>query len=250
MTTGYEQVLREREMEYDFSRKRWAGRRGTAASVARGLNSVTFRPAGKLIKGVYDVSGALIGEIYNRGEEFARWLVPGLLYCGWEATKGLGRGVVKGGKLAKMGIDSVADNYARANIVKQMEPEAVYQYDPTKSPFQNGCAERGQRRINAKNHRRLEVMADQLSQRGVFVTPEDLMRDRQAERQYQLKVEQVKQMEAGLYGMIENLHVKKRAGTLDPADVTLYENNRIMHNTLNRLLKPIDRGQEWKPWRG
>ena len=131
-----------------------------------------------------------------------------------------------------------------------MEPEAVYQYDPTKSPFQNGCAERGQRRINAKNHRRLEVMADQLSQRGVFVTPEDLMRDRQAERQYQLKVEQVKQMEAGLYGMIENLHVKKRAGTLDPADVTLYENNRIMHNTLNRLLKPIDRGQEWKPWRG
>ena len=239
MTTGYEQFLRERKMEYGLSRKKWAGRRGTVASVARGVNSVTFKPAGKLIKGVY-----------NTGEEFAKWLVPGLLYCGWEVTKGLGRGVVEGGKLAKRGIDSVADGYARANMVEQMDREAVYQYDPTKSPFQNGCAERGQRRINAENHRKLEAIADQLSQRGVFVTSEDLMRDKQAERQYQLKVEQVKQMEAGLYGMIENLHVKKRAGTLDPADVTLYENNRIMHNTLNRLLKPIDRGQEWKPWRG
>jgi len=48
MTTGYEQVLREREMKYDLSRKKWAGRRGTVASVARGLNSVTFKPAGKL----------------------------------------------------------------------------------------------------------------------------------------------------------------------------------------------------------
>src|SRR3989344_3903939 len=121
MTTGYEQVLREREMKYDLSRKKWAGRRGTVASVARGLNSVTFKPAGKLIKGVY-----------NTGEEFAKWLVPGLLYCGWEVTKGLGRGVVEGGKLAKRGIDSVADGYARANMVEQMDREAVYQYDPTK----------------------------------------------------------------------------------------------------------------------
>lgn len=239
MTTTYEQVLREREMKYDLSRKKWAGRRGNVVSVARGVSNLTFKPVGKLI-----------GGIYHEGKSAVVYLTPRLFSGAWALTKGVGRGVVEGAKLTKSLVDSVADGYARANITEQIDPETVYQYDPTKTPFQNGCAERGQRRLNARNHRKLEVMAEQLSQKGVFVTPEDLLKKGMAERQYALKVEQVSQMEAGLYGMVENLHVKKRAGTLNRSDVAQYENYRIIYNTRNRLLKPKDRSQEWKPWRG
>lgn len=239
MTTGYEQVLREREMNYELSRKKWAGRRGNVASVARGVNNLTFKPVGKLI-----------GGIYNKGEAAVVYLTPRLFSGALALTKGIGRGLVEGAKATKGLVDSVADDYARANITERIDPETLYQYDPTKTPFQNGCAERGQRRLNARSHRKLEGMAEQLSQRGIFVTPEDIMREKEAERQYALKVEQTELLEVELLRRSTLMKDAKKRGVLTPNEVDNFNQGVDLYNTMLKNLKVKDQKRYWASWRG